>query len=111
MALPGELYPELWLSGPDGASLVERPDGGDFPGATIAPPLSSRIGGRTRVTVNLANDAIGYIIPKTQYDVDAPHAYLVEGQYGEGASLGYESAPAVEGAVVEMMDLVAREGR
>jgi len=42
----------------------------------------------------LSNDEIGYIIPKSQWDVEAPYTYEDdEAPYGEENSIGPETAP------------------
>ena len=42
--------------------------------------------------INLANDAIGYIIPKSEWDNEAPWIYGDEEEtYGEIVSLGPET--------------------
>jgi hypothetical protein len=81
--VPGELYTELWLEKPGGGSFIEKPEGADFsdavPEATIQsmmPPNS------VKVIINCANDFLGYIIPRTQWDSTAPWTYGEE-QYGE----------------------------
>lgn len=109
VTVPGELYPELWLESPNGATggYQERPDGGDFPEAPILPVLMSALpDGRVPLIINNANDAIGYIIPKPQWDEKAPYAYVEEGegaQYGEENSLGYDTAPRVVEAFDTLM--------
>ena len=46
--------------------------------------------------VNLANDAIGYIIPKSEWDREAPWIYgESEETYGEIVSLGEETGPTL----------------
>lgn len=91
--VPGELYSELWMEGPGGQSLVEQPEGADFPDAPREPPLASHLPkDRTRIVINNANDAVGYILPKPQWDVKIPRAYKPDGQYGEENSLGEDTA-------------------
>lgn len=95
-AIPGELYSELWLAKEDGSSYVETPEGRDLVDAEPEPPFSTL--GRAapiRVVLNNANDALGYVIPAPQWDVDAPFAYEPDGQYGEKNSLGAQTAPAM----------------
>ena len=54
--------------------------------------------------VNLANDAIGYIIPKSEWDNSAPWIYGEDEEtYGEIVSLGSETAPAIHSAIVEVV--------
>lgn len=94
LGMPGEIYPELWLEGPDGNSLAERPAGADYPDAEILPPLSSLLPPSPfRTIINQANDSLGYVIPKTQFDVERPRAYREDGQYGEQNSVGPDTAP------------------
>lgn len=107
ITVPGELYPELWLTGPNGESYVEHPEGGDHPDAPSERPIMSTMRSVAfPIVLNNANDAIGYIIPKPQYDVVAPRAYEEDGQYGEQNSLGSETAPAITEACAALTDLV-----
>ncbi len=103
LAVPGELYPELWLSTQAG-SLIERPEGADFPGAPQEIALRSLMPqAKMHAIINQANDALGYIIPKAQYDRASPRAYEPDGQYGEENSLGPEIAPELLEAVQLLM--------
>jgi hypothetical protein len=102
--VPGELYSELWLEKSDGSPFIERPEGADFPDAIAEVPLrSAPRPARTRIVVNQANDAVGYLIPHTQWDTEAPRAY--GGQYGEQNSLGPTAAGEVVSAVHRLYDL------
>ena len=102
--VPGELYPEIAVGG------VESPAGADFPGDPLErPPLrellarASRPGGLTGI-VGLANDEVGYIVPRTQWDRRAPFTYgLARAPYGEVNSLGPDAAPAIHGALAEVI--------
>ncbi len=89
-AIPGELYPELVLD-----RIQDPPDpGADFPQAPIEPAIYKQLRGPHRMLIGLANDEIGYIIPKRQWDVRPPFCYgLKQAQYGEGNSVGPETAP------------------
>ena len=96
-AIPGELYPEIAVGG------IENPDGADY---SILPqeipPLRNLLPGKVNLMVNLANDAIGYIIPKSEWDNSAPWIYREDEEtYGEVVSLGSETAPAIHRAVVD----------
>jgi hypothetical protein len=99
-AIPGELYPEIAVGG------IENPDGADyFISPQEIPPLRSQLPGRVNLMVNLANDAIGYIIPKSEWDNSAPWIYGEDEEtYGEVVSLGSETAPAIHSAVVEIIN-------
>jgi hypothetical protein len=89
LTIPGELYPEIAEGG------VESLEGGDFPGEPIeVPPLRKEMHGKVNMIIGLANDEIGYIIPKTQWDEKPPYAYG-ESQYGEENSGGPEIAPVI----------------
>ena len=91
LTIPGELYPEIAEGG------VESPVGGDYPGEPIeVPPLRSQMKGKLNMMIGLANDEIGYIIPKTQWDTKPPYAYgTPKAQYGEENSAGPDVAPAI----------------
>jgi hypothetical protein len=89
-AIPGEIYPELVLD-----RVQDPPDpGADFPTAPIEPAIYKQLRGPHRMLVGLANDELGYIIPKRQWDERPPYCYgRKQAQYGEGNSLGPETAP------------------
>jgi hypothetical protein len=89
-AIPGEIYPELVLG------KVQDPvdPGADFPMAAVEPSIYGQLKGKHRMLIGLANDEIGYIIPKRQWDEKAPYCYGRRAtQYGEVNSLGPETAP------------------
>jgi hypothetical protein len=94
--IPGELYPELVygkFQEPVEANV-------DFPSAPLEPTVASIFGKRKWLLVGLANDEVGYIIPKRQWDKSPPYAYGREGsQYGEINSCSPEVAPIVMNAV------------
>jgi len=102
--VPGELYAELWLAREDGTSFVEAPAGGDFAGTAPLPPLSGMLpSGKTRIVINNANDALGYIIPKPQWDKVPPFAYdKKEAQYGEENSVGEDISITIGGAFARL---------
>ncbi len=103
LLLPGEIYPELWLDRGDGESLAQHPAGADYPFAPSLGSFASAMpGDTTRIVVNQANDAIGYIIPQSQWDRLPPRAYVQTGQYGEGVSLGSHVEHDVHEAVTEL---------
>ena len=91
LTVPGELYPEIADGG------IEAPRGQDFPiGPVEVPPLRKEVmRGRMKMVIGLANDEIGYIVPKSQWDKKPPRAYKEKGQYGEGNSGGPEVAPTL----------------
>jgi hypothetical protein len=88
--IPGEIYPELVLD------KVQDPvdSGADFPNAPVEPGIYKQITSPFHMIVGLANDEIGYIIPKRQWDEKPPFCYgRKKAQYGEGNSLGPDTAP------------------
>jgi len=91
LTTPGEIYPEIIYGG------IETPEGQDFkldPQET--PPLFSLMKGRYKFILGLANDEIGYIIPKSEWDTEAPYIYGSKEQlYGEINSIGAETAPII----------------
>lgn len=98
VTIPGELYPELWLTGPGGESLIEQPEGADYPDAALEPALSTLVPeGRVPVALNQTNDSLGYFIPEAQFDRARPRAYEPDGQYGEQNSVG----PKAPGVIAE----------
>lgn len=109
VTVPGELYGELWLAGPQGESLAEAPPGADFPDAEILSPLQGLVPGQgPKIVINQANDALGYIIPESQWDAVEPHAYKPGGQYGEQNSLGPLTFPTLHQAVKRLYELNVR---
>ena len=55
--------------------------------------------------VNLANDSIGYIIPKSEWDNDAPWIYGEDEEtYGEVVSLGPNTAPIIHEKIVNLVE-------
>jgi hypothetical protein len=95
---PGEAYPELVNGG------VEAPEGGDFGIQPVEiPPVREMMTGKYKFIFCLANDEIGYIIPKSQWDTKAPYTYgRSDSPYGEENSLGPETAPLLHRNLKEM---------
>ena len=87
--VPGEIYPELVLGKvPDPA-----PEGADFPEAKVEPALLGQLKAKHKVVIGLAQDEIGYIIPRRIWDAKAPWSYgRKDAPYGEINSLGPETA-------------------
>jgi hypothetical protein len=92
--VPGELYPEIANGGithPDGADFDVRPQ--------EVPPLRDQMPGRVKFLFGLANDEVGYIIPKSEWDDRAPWLYgATERHYGEINSLGPDTGPLLHDA-------------
>lgn len=91
LTVPGEIYPEIIDGG------VEAPEGGDLPGPVVeTPPLRREMKGAVNLVLNLANDEVGYIIPRTQWDTKPPFTYgLKHAPYGEVNSGGPDVAGTV----------------
>jgi len=75
--------------------VQDPPDAGaDFPDASIEPAIYKQLAGPHRMLIGLANDEIGYIIPKRQWDEKPPFCYgRKQAQYGESNSVGPDAAP------------------
>jgi hypothetical protein len=99
-AIPGEIYPELVLG-----KVQDPPDAGaDFPSAPIEPGLYGQLRAPYKMMIGLANDEVGYIIPKRQWDEKAPFCYgRKQAQYGEINSLGPDTAPLMCEAFRELV--------
>ena len=96
--VPGELYPEIAVGG------IESPPGADYQVAPVErPPLRSAMRGRVNMMVNLANDSLGYIIPRSEWDEEAPWIYgNTEPSYGEIVSAGPDTARLVHRALMRV---------
>jgi hypothetical protein len=99
-AIPGEIYPELVLN------KVQDPadPAADFPDAPIEPAIYDQLKSKRRMLIGLANDELGYFIPKRQWDEKAPFCYgLKKAQYGEMNSVGPNAAPVICNAFKELV--------
>ncbi len=99
LCIPGEIYPELVFGG-----VQDPPDSGaDHPDAPVEPPLDSMLPPGPHFLIGLANDEIGYIIPRRQWDSAPPFAYSRgSAQYGEINSVGPGAAAAIARAVRDL---------
>ncbi len=99
MAVPGEIYPEIVNGG------IEAPAGRDFAVAPMeVPPLRDLMTGEFQFVLGLANDEIGYIIPKSEWDTKAPFLYEAEeSPYGEINSPGPETGPVIYDALATLL--------
>jgi len=89
LLVPGEIYPELVLGG------IQEPQdpGADFPGAPRERPLFTLLRADYKLVLGLANDEIGYVIPRSEWDARKPFAYgRAQSQYGEISSVGPSAA-------------------
>lgn len=99
LTIPGEIYPEIVNGG------ITNPPGADFPTKPIeTPPLRSLMRGQYKFVIGLANDELGYIIPKSEWDTEAPYLYgSKERLYGEINSVGPETAPRLYRSATEIL--------
>ncbi len=97
--VPGEIYPEIINGG------IERAPGGDFEIEPLeVPPVRELMPGRVKFVFGLANDELGYIIPKSEWDVKPPYIYGSKGHvYGEVNSCGPETARLVHSAMADLL--------
>lgn len=89
LTLPGEVNPEILNGG------IEAPENRDFKIEPVeVPPLRDLMKGDINFAIGLANDAIGYIMPKTHWDTEPPFTYgKTKAMYGEINSLGPDAGP------------------
>jgi hypothetical protein len=102
--IPGELYPELVY----GKFQEPVEPNVDFPDAPLEPTVAEVFEGKRWMLFGLANDEIGYIIPKRQWDKAEPFAYGKDGgQYGEINSCSPDVAPIIMEALKRRVGEVA----
>lgn len=97
--VPGEIYAELVNGG------ITIYPGADFPHAPFEPVLRPHMKSRYQFIFGLANDEIGYLIPKAEWDNKAP--WLQDRPrrwYGEVNSVGPDAAGAVTNALVKLTE-------
>lgn len=96
--IPGEIYPEIVNGG------IEEPYGADYPtNALEVPPIREFMPGKIKFIFGLANDEIGYIIPKSQFDRKAPFTYDAKrAPYGEINCVGSDVAAKIHGTLLEL---------
>ncbi len=102
LMVPGELYPEIANGG------VSVPSGSDYPKARkLTEPWRQLLPqGGTQFLVGLSNDAIGYIIPKTQWDELVPYTYAYkDAPYGETNSIGADTGLVLDEQLRKMLSL------
>jgi len=97
-AVPGEIYPELVNGG------ISRYDGADYRDAAFEPVLRQGLHSRYQFVFGLANDELGYLIPKAEWDIEPPWLQnRARPWYGEINSLGPRAAFAVMNAFENMI--------
>lgn len=99
VTVPGEIYPELTNGG------IERYPGADFPDAPFEPAIRPRLKSRYQFVFGLANDELGYIIPKAEWDEEPPWLQNKKDRwYGEVNSAGPDIAGAVTKALAGLIE-------
>ncbi|MDB4583128.1 neutral/alkaline non-lysosomal ceramidase N-terminal domain-containing protein [Draconibacterium sp.] len=100
LTIPGEIYPEIVNGG------IIAPEGRDFEiDPTEIPPLRSKMPGKYKFVIGLANDELGYIIPKSEWDNKEPWLFYSESDfYGEENSAGPETAPIIHNVAMELLN-------
>jgi hypothetical protein len=97
--VPGELYPELSVGG------IQKYEGADFPDAPAEPAIKSMMKAPYRMLFGLADDEIGYIIPKAEWDNEAPWLQNARKRfYGEVNSVGPEAAPIIAATLKDLIE-------
>ena len=91
LTIPGEIYPEIVEGG------IEAPEGRDFEIDPVeVPSMRELMGDGVNFVLGLANDELGYIIPKSEWDEKEPWLYHTErDHYGEENSVGYKASPII----------------
>ena len=105
ITVPGEIYPEIVNGG------IETPAEADFglKKPLEIPPLRSLMGGKYKIVLGLANDELGYIIPKSEWDTKPPYLYGAKEQlYGEVNSVGPETAPIVHRELKTLLERIKK---
>ncbi|HXY09829.1 MAG TPA: hypothetical protein VEI52_18450 [Terriglobales bacterium] len=98
LTMPGEIYPELVNGG------IVRYPGADYPQAPFEPGLREHLQTAYQFIFGLGNDEIGYLIPKAEWDEEAPWlTHAAEPWYGEINSLGPDAAGAILRALVPLI--------
>lgn len=105
LTIPGEVNPEIVNGG------IESPEGGDFSGDPVeVPPLRKLMQGKYNFVIGLANDEVGYIMPKTHWDTEEPYSYgSRKGFYGEINSLGPETGPTLHREIKNLIENYGNE--
>jgi hypothetical protein len=99
VTVPGEIYPELVNGG------ITRYAGADFPDAPFEPAIREHLNSKYQFIFGLANDELGYLIPKAEWDDEPPWLQnRKERWYGEINSVGPEIAGAVTRAIVGLIE-------
>ena len=98
---PGEIYPEIIDGG------IVNPTNADIKIEPVeVPPLRSMMRGKINMNFNLGMDEVGYLIPKSQWDSEPPHAYHYTKDnppYGEVYVGDPEATPMVHALSLDLL--------
>jgi len=85
---------------------IERAPGGDFECEPVeVPPIRALMPGKVKFVFGLANDEIGYIIPKSEWDEKPPWLFGSPRQiYGEVNSTGPDTAGLLHQALRRLIE-------
>jgi hypothetical protein len=99
LTVPGEINPEIVNGG------IQVPEGADYDGPPVeVPALRDQIDSPFVFVFGLANDEIGYIMPKTHWDENEPFTYdYTRAPYGEINSLGPDTGPLIHKHLSELI--------
>jgi hypothetical protein len=99
--IPGELYPELVY----GQFQEPVEPHVDFPDAPLERTVAQIMPDDRWLLFGLANDEIGYILPRRQWDQQPPYAYgRDKPQYGEINSCSSETGPIIMQALEKVVN-------
>lgn len=94
VTIPGEAFPEA-VNGD-----ITRYRGADYPDAPLEVPLRTILRTKYQFVLGLANDELGYLIPKAEWDEQPPWLQnSPQPYYGEINSVGPEAAAVVLRAI------------
>jgi hypothetical protein len=107
LTLPGEINPEIVNGG------IETPEGADFKISPVeVPPIRQMMKGDINFVIGLANDEVGYIMPKSHWDEEPPFTYgETEAPYGEVNSLGPETGPELHKQARMIINMMSNSHR
>ncbi len=106
LAVPGELFPELYLGGYDGSKSFQydvtskhNPRPPDLKRAPTGGYLKDRMDTRLKLVFGLANDEIGYIVPEYDFRINKLSPFLYPRpkghHYEETNSVGSQAAKLI----------------
>jgi hypothetical protein len=99
VTIPGEIYPELVNGG------ITRYPGADYPDAPLEPALRPQLKSQYQFVLGLANDEIGYLIPKAEWDEVPPWLQdRPKPWYGEINSTGPDAAGVILRALIGLIE-------